>query len=237
MGFNIVIYSDEGAGEFGLSCLQSFFAGDSVRLCKAPDLIEGSIFDDTDIFVMPGGADLPYCKKLNGKGNRNIRTFVKNGGTYLGICAGAYYACASIEYHKGRNDEICEPRELALIDAIAIGSIPEIAIPYDLTLESAGIAPLKSPDTQSYYHGGPYFQLNDPSAKVLAYYDLPYESPAIVSKRIGKGSVILSGVHFETTPSHLKTHPENPDQGEQLANGLIDTIDWREFLFKRDERQ
>lgn len=82
---------------------------------------------------MPGGADLPYCRHLDGEGNRLIRGapfaqparpplatvapyalgaiclpdflsaagYVEAGGSYIGLCAGAYYACSRVEFEPG----------------------------------------------------------------------------------------------------------------------------------------
>ena len=71
------------------------------------------------LFVMPGGADLPFCAALNGAPNQRIRQFVERGGAYLGICAGAYYACRKIAFHAGTEGAICGPRELGFLDALA----------------------------------------------------------------------------------------------------------------------
>jgi hypothetical protein len=37
------------------------------------DLLEGGWREGCLLLVMPGGADLPYCKHLNGRGNALIR--------------------------------------------------------------------------------------------------------------------------------------------------------------------
>ena len=204
---NIVIYNDEGVGEFGLSCLIRFFEGHDVVLADAKSIIAGDVFKDRDVFVMPGGADLPYCKKLNGLGNKNIRSFVENGGTYLGICAGAYYACRSIEYHKGREDEICGPRELAFVDCVAVGSIPQIAPYYDDTLKSAAITKILLGGGEiidAYYHGGCHFNLCGHETNIVARYEgLNFKPPAIITQKINKGRVILSGLHLEASNTHL----------------------------------
>lgn len=62
------------------------------------------------LFVMPGGADLPYCRTLNGEGNRRIKQFVQRGGSYLGLCrvrlAGLLYrlpstpCCSSVGFRE-----------------------------------------------------------------------------------------------------------------------------------------
>jgi glutamine amidotransferase-like uncharacterized protein len=204
---SIVIYKDEGVGEFGFSCLQNFFSNAKVTLANASQVVSGECFQKADIFVMPGGADLPYAKKLNGAGNKSIRAFVEGGGTYLGICAGAYYASREIAFHKGREDEICETRELALIDCVAIGSIPQIAPYYDDTLNSAAITNILLKDEkviEAYYHGGCYFDVIDENTKVIARYESLVETPpAIITKNREKGRVILSGVHLEATQTRF----------------------------------
>lgn len=232
MGKNIVIYQDEGVGEFGLSCLKKFFKEDDVRLATAEAVIDGGILGMADIFVMPGGADLPYCKKLNGTGNDNLRAYVKNGGTYLGICAGAYYACRAIEFHKGRADEICGKRELNLVDATAIGSLPEFAPYYDQTLRSAASIELSIRGGQTataLYYGGCTFRL-DENVKILAAYS--DGRPAIIRKN----NVILSGVHFEYDPERMLHYPANDETeracAQKLAAQLQGGFDWHTLLLE-----
>lgn len=217
MAKTIVIYQDEGVGEFGLSCLQRFFKDDDVRLVAAGQVMDNTAFDGADIFVMPGGADLPYCRKLNGAGNKNIRAFVENGGIYLGICAGAYYACRDIEFHKGRADEICGPRELALIDATAVGSLPDLAPYYDDKLRT--VAPIKllaDDEITAYYHGGCKFNLHQ-EAIVHARYAIEGLPAAIIEKKISQGRAILSGVHLEISADDVKDYPlEDGDDATSL---------------------
>lgn len=236
MGKNIVIYQDEGVGEFGLACLKKFFKDDDIWLATAEAVIDGCVLGMADIFVMPGGADLPYCKKLNGVGNNNLRAYVEGGGTYLGICAGAYYGCHAIEFHKGREDEICGNRELSFIDAVAYGSLPQLAPYYDLTLKSAGIAAIRlanGTQTQAFYHGGPAFRAGNDNADILATYAAAEERPAILRNKVGDGTVILSGVHFEVNVENLKTHPDDPETGEHLAHDFQSSTDWKKILLEQ----
>ena len=56
--------------------------------------VEKDFFDDVDIIAVPGGigdAD-SYKYLLQKEHTRTIRRFVENGGRYLGICMGAYWA-------------------------------------------------------------------------------------------------------------------------------------------------
>jgi glutamine amidotransferase-like uncharacterized protein len=233
MAKTIVIYHDEGVGEFGLSCLKQFFAGHTIRFSDASAIIDNSALIDADFFIMPGGADLPYCRKLNSRGCQNIRTFVDNGGIYLGICAGAYFASNAIEFHKGRDDEICQPRELCLINTVAIGSLPEFAPYYDATINTTAVIPITLKDNRVakalYYGGCTFIDIQD-DVEIIARY--PDNRPAIIRK----GNIILSGIHFEMNADLLKNYPTESDAEraklQQLVASLADTnINWNEILF------
>ena len=64
------------------------------------------------VLVMPGGRDKPYQENLSGKGIEIIKNFVKRGGSYLGICAGAYFASDRVEFEIGSDIEVNEERDL-----------------------------------------------------------------------------------------------------------------------------
>ena len=64
-------------------------------------------------FILPGGADIPYTKELNGRGNQKIKNYVANGGAFLGICAGSYYAGSFVDFAKNTALEVQGKRELA----------------------------------------------------------------------------------------------------------------------------
>ncbi len=230
MAQNIVIYQDEGVDPFTFSCLLEFFREEQPRLANANALIEGYVLEKADVFVMPGGADLPYCRKLNGAGNKNIRAFVENGGTYLGICGGAYYGTSAIEFHKGREDEICETRELGFVDGCAIGTILDLAPPFDDSISCATVTSVNN--IPVFYSGGPCFKTN---AEIMARYDA-LNQPAIVRRKVGKGVAILSGVHFEVTAKNLENYLSDDDSEKQIALELADKLryapsfDWKNFL-------
>lgn len=87
-------------------------------------LLQGEWTNRCRMLVMPGGADVPYCKHLDGRGNILISNFVlKQGGTYLGLCAGAYYGCSRVQFELGSEIEVVGDRELAFYPGIASGSI------------------------------------------------------------------------------------------------------------------
>ncbi len=165
----IYIYNDEGSDPQGLTqisdSLQEVF-GNSYRIeyIDSNNTILGQWKKDAALFIMPGGTDLGYVKKLQGAGNSMIKDYVNGGGSYLGICAGAYYGASYIEFDKGGNFEVVGPRELQFFDGKAIG--PAIAqYSYENTSGArAAQIELKMPDNELngeiisiYFNGGPYF--------------------------------------------------------------------------------
>lgn len=64
------------------------------------------------MLAIGGGYDTGYIQALQSDGIRNIKNYVEGGGSYLGICAGAYLACRRIEFDKGGKFEVCGSRDL-----------------------------------------------------------------------------------------------------------------------------
>ena len=55
--------------------------------------MEDGFFDSVDIVAVPGGfGDASSFDRLFKANQRGVRQFVRNGGKYLGICMGAYWA-------------------------------------------------------------------------------------------------------------------------------------------------
>lgn len=166
----------------------------------------------TALLVIPAGADIPYAQALDGAGNQKIRSFVEQGGAYLGLCAGGYYAGAFVDFAKGTALEVQGERELAFFPGTVRG--PFLA-PYDYASESSARAAQifwqdalefeKNTLFTLYYNGGGYFvdaQTKD-QVTVLASYDSEGLYPAIIECQVGSGIAILSGVHFEHDPNLL----------------------------------
>lgn len=229
---NVYIYCDEGAGAFSVYSARDYFSNDNVTLIKADELIRDGIPEHVDLFLIPGGADRPYAKKLNGIGNKNIRQYVENGGTYLGICAGAYYGCNNIEFQKNTPHEICEDRELKFCDGTAVGCLNEIAPLYDQTLRSATITNIEINNISMpmLYWGGCYFK-NLSNAIVIGHYeDIKGKPPAIVSCSVGKGRALLYGAHFEISAKNLNDFDFGNEQDNTLKIAIAEQLNTTDRL-------
>ena len=250
MNSTVLIYRDYGVGDLTNleRGLKAYFEPRDVSVDftdAASILKENVLTSDVLLFVMPGGAATPFLQKLKVQGNDKIREYIYRGGHYLGICAGAYYACSNVEFETDikplsivRNHEL-----LDLIDVSAVGTLHnELRIrPYMKNEASGATVRLKWADDEihfAHYHGGPKFVSNHANYEVLACYaDIEQEPAAIIAKNYGLGRVVLSGVHFEDSGNDLKKalHALRVDFNEAKDNAdlLIENEMSRKILFNK----
>ena len=154
-----------------LRALDDRFGHSAVQFCDAADIVAGALDDTVKLFVMPGGADLYYCEKLNGAGNAAIRAWAERGGAYLGICAGAYYACARVAWAVGTPREIAGGRELQFFAGQATGPLRDLIEDNDVDRSWNGVAALHYDDgafrvtTDVFYSGRPDIRGRDGCAR------------------------------------------------------------------------
>lgn len=161
---------------------------------------------------MPGGADLGYCRALNGIGNKVISQFVWNGGSYLGLCAGGYYGCGRVEFEVRNGEmEVVGGRELSFFPGICRGAAfagftyasESGARASNLKIEKSTLDDVAPEEFRSYYNGGGLFVDAEKyeGVEVLARYtqDLSVTggNAAVVYCKVGSGGAILTGPHPE----------------------------------------
>lgn len=123
----IKIYNDLGVSEESIKhseyTLKLYASNYKVEYISAKEIVEEDWFKDTYLLVLPGGRDLYYVEKLQGKRNANIQNYIKNGGNFLGICAGSYYSSNYLEFAKGTNIEVTGKRELEIFKGTVKGPL------------------------------------------------------------------------------------------------------------------
>ena len=199
---DIGLYTDDGAHSNAVrtAAAACFDAGLSLRPLTAAQLNDGSFADQVRCLLMPGGWAEPYTHDIGPQGVAHVRRFVERGGGYVGICAGAFYACATIRWE---GDDFDYP--LDLVQAKAVGSLHAIA-PWpkhalaDLELDRRHpLAKGLEAKRKAFYLGGCALELASPpkdGARVVARYAKGGQ-PAVVTFKRRRGRVFLSGVHLE----------------------------------------
>ncbi|EMC92758.1 hypothetical protein BAUCODRAFT_37668 [Baudoinia panamericana UAMH 10762] len=191
------------------------------------------------LLVMPGGADLGYCRSFNGEGNRRIKQYVQAGGAYLGLCAGGYYGCGRCEFEVGRvreGMEVVGERELRFFPGSCRGlAFGGFVYHSEAGARAAEVVVNSSAWTNAiavperlkvYYNGGGVFvdaeKFAEKGVEVLASYtdELDVESgagkAAVVYCKVGEGGAILTGPHPEFSGTNL--NPNEPSGHHDYAS-------------------
>lgn len=187
--------------------------------------------------VFPGGADIPYvreCKNIIQK----LKDFVrKEGGLFVGFCAGGYFASGRVEFAKGDPDlEVAGNRDLKFFPGIARGpAFGGFQYNSEVGARAAKLRLEDGSEFTSYYNGGSLFVDADEydEVEVLARYvetpDPPYWDTSSKTKSagpaavllcsVGKGKALLTGPHLEFIPRLLEK-TDNKSFIEHVVNVL-----------------
>jgi len=97
----VALYDAEGIGGAGPNNLGRIVSriGDAslYRVC-GEDIREGALAPAATV-IFPGGSGGGIGRALEEKGRKIVRDYVMNGGGYLGVCAGAYFAASGLDVY------------------------------------------------------------------------------------------------------------------------------------------
>jgi glutamine amidotransferase-like uncharacterized protein len=187
----------------------------------ADDVNNGDLTQHQLIFF-PGGWAGGYNTYIEERGYNNIRDFINEGGAYMGMCAGAFFASDQVFWRENYgldNPQNVYDYPLDIWPGIADGAIIDFQ-PWNssfatdcATLPGARMVDLKidqslMPESEAIvnvlYYGGPIFRPpggNWSNEEVIARYEMDgfsgHEEPAMILFPYGKGRIFLSAVHPE----------------------------------------
>lgn len=222
-GAVVGVYADLGAWAAGARSLVEALEKGGTR-CRA---LDASLFRKEGLgglraLVLPGGWAPHASAGLGAEGIAAVRAFAEQGGRCLGICAGAFLLSREVRWEGATY-----PYPLALFDGTAEGPLEGLATwpascpvrvrPTDEG-KRRGLATLEGLDVL--YYGGPRL-VGGSGVEVLATY--PDGSAALVARRVGKGEVLLSGIHLERPPSASAATDRSPfpAQAPALLRALL----------------
>ncbi|ADD09145.1 BPL-N domain-containing protein [Candidatus Aciduliprofundum boonei] len=162
-----------------------------------------------DIIAFPGGRADHMIMGLSRQQIDTLREYVSQGGSYMGICAGAYFA-SNYTVWNGIKYGDNAGYILDLYSGDAVGPIKEIGN-YDLNSTynpqyPTNITWYNGEIFNVTYWGGPYFTPTN-NVKVLAIYDKIHK-PAAIKFMYHSGRVILFGFHPEINTYYSQENRE-----------------------------
>ena len=173
-----------------------------------PDETNPNVFSNAKVYIQPGGNSWAVGVNMHPTLKRNLRTFIANGGGYVGFCAGAFYAADTIKNY---------PRmDLFRGNSVFYKWMPQSPIIEKMTW--------KGKTRHVYWEGGPYLQLYKGSGfEVIAKYSNGL--PAAVQGAYGNGRVSVIGHHPEA-PQWWREDPFIADPDGLDYDIAIDMIHW-----------
>ena len=190
------------------------------------DHIKANCLDDIDVLAISGGDTFAIAEGLGEKGAKQLEKFIKEGGLYLGSCAGAYLALHSSKEHLNLFNYVpAKITNLAKILPEATKLKEKFCTPYGCSfifhpvrdavrLKTNGFAPFSGIQSLvAPLYGGPPM-LAEGETQVLATYagftertvflvdeklaqDTMLGKAAVIREKLGKGCLYLFGPHFE----------------------------------------
>jgi N-formylglutamate amidohydrolase/glutamine amidotransferase-like uncharacterized protein len=92
---SVGVYLDKGAGPSANNLLRALSKCDQVTVTRlTAEQIRSDGLAGLDVLMHPGGSGGEQGRNLDEPGREKIRGFVREGGGFIGICAGAYLATA-----------------------------------------------------------------------------------------------------------------------------------------------
>ena len=203
----VALFNDDGAFGLGIPRITEQLGKTAdIKVTKVTGKeIAAGVLKDFDVVIFSGGSGSKEGAALGDAGREDVRRFVREGGGYVGICAGAYLACTgfswgvgvlnaktvSSKWLRGKGDveiEFMPPAQGATGIAEGKRTIRYANGPIITADKREGIAP---------FEPLAFFRTE------LAEHDSPkgamVDSPAIVRGVFGKGRVISSSPHPEQT--------------------------------------
>lgn len=218
-GVKVAVYNGAGVMESSRTALTNMFEwmNASVSIINASQILDDSL-TDYDILVIPGGSETTACSELQYyTGVLKIQNFVKNGGSYFGICGGATYGANYLHLFNGSMRPLSEP-----------GSLIHMTTMY---VNRSSMGPVLSDLSESFstmYYASQYFVPEDETnVQVVATYE--YNGQAgMVACIYGSGTVFLSSPHPEY-------EEDNNRDGTTFEDNLVDPDSEWPLLFRVSE--
>jgi predicted deacylase/glutamine amidotransferase-like uncharacterized protein len=215
----VAVYDAGGVGGKGPRNLDRVFQGMKnveVRRVGAEDIRDG-VLGQFDLAIFPGGSGSKQAAALELKGREAVQKFVKGGGGYVGICAGAFLAAANYKWslaisnHRTFNKTIDLP-------GVGLKSMwfrgPPASVKMELTEAGQKILGIQKGVFDVRYHNGPIMSpmgkeglgafrtlanFRSEVSKYAPQKGTMVNTPAIIAGEFGRGRVLCISPHPESS--------------------------------------
>ena len=202
----VAVFVDKGARNTGVFRWLEITARmkDAVATPVDGEAVRSGALDATDVLVMPGGSSVTEAKSLGAEGREKVKDFIRQGGGYVGTCAGCCLLMEPANHH---------PDMLHLIPFKFGPSGGKADMSIAFNERATALAGIKKGKVSVRFSEGPVLLPSTPvegaSIEVVATYDSDLNSmgekerpsragcAAAVAGTYGKGRLFVFAVHPE----------------------------------------
>lgn len=206
----VALFIDEGteASEFRKEFRRNTDPSIIYQKVNGEDIGSG-ILRNFDALVIPGGSATTEAYSMGPAAREEVRRFVREGGIYLGVCAGAYLASKLKDCYLG----MLPLKTLDEEHWYRTSGAPLVDV--ELTEAGMEVFGIKERNVRIVYEDGPIFappfEPTDPSFAPLGFFrsevvapggqpGVMIGAPAIIFSKYGRGAILVISPHPEETP-------------------------------------
>lgn len=217
----VAIYEGKGSPEGGIKNVSDRLLqipGTTITRLSAEEIGKNDL-TPYDLVVFSGGLSNTQAKYIGPEGKENIRNYVAGGGNYLGICAGAYLACAGFEWGIGiLNAQTISPKWFRGLGYLKL----------ELSDEGRSVIQDVKGQFTCRYNSGPIIKkLNRPDLPdytVLAWFrEEKIANPSQVGTMVNTAAIVMAP-YGKGRVLAISPHPENSAGLENLIPRAVLTV-------------
>ena len=219
-----------GVGPRSNGCVSWFRLVDSspemnLTLLDADDVRSGAL-DKLDILVMPGGSSPAIKKDLKPEGAEKLKSFIRNGGGYVGTCAGC---CLLME----ETSDVT--RGINVIPYARKGSKGKFLMPVAINEKGAAAMGIKAGEYKINYSAGPVLYpvtnvIEGASFDVWGTFASDFDTPKNNLKMDGMVAIV-GGTYGKGRVFAIACHPESYRATQFIVSGAFRYVSGREVTF------
>ncbi|MBC7820848.1 MAG: N-formylglutamate amidohydrolase [Planctomycetaceae bacterium] len=216
----IAVYKGAGTGDSREKIIKVLAKRSNLKIRDVTvDDIRAGKFKGCHVLIQPGGGGGVQGRALGEEGRQQIREFVKSGGGYVGVCAGAYLATCDYDWSLNILDAKVVDRKHwnRGFGTVEISLSPHGQEFFGVDRERLSI----------YYHQGPLLAPADnpdiPDFDSLAKFETEIAKNGAPTGVMPGCTAIASGLYHQGRVLCISPHPELTDGQEQL---LVRAVEW-----------
>jgi biotin--protein ligase len=209
---NILLYNGFGSEEFCVKKTEESFKEYLGNRSVSVVSVDASYFTagnlkNAQAVVIPGGNVFKIAMDFNRTGIEQIRDFVFSGGSYIGFCAGAYFA-GPVCFNRIPID--CDTNLISCTLEGPAFDLGDAKLLNEKTARAVLVKNAAQEEFHVFWNGGGYYsQINHFVHNPIVCYQEEPNKWAVISTGFNNGSVVLSNIHpeIQLSESEIDTYP------------------------------